>query len=364
MNVGIITIQNALNYGSTLQAFALQECIKSLGHNPEIIDYQNEKINEIYRKNYSIFPALKKILIGHVRTGLIELKELMKHKHTDMYRRMLRQYDKYRFSHLKLTKKVFNENDKVFSEFDVLISGSDQVWNSSIVGNNPVYYLDIPSYEKKRVTYAASGNLLSCQARIDSIKKIDSLSVRESELKDELSDLGLMNVSVICDPTILCDRTFWDDQLINEPLDYEYIFAYLMWDEPLVQDFLEKLSKEKKLPVICIHRAATYVIVNEKKVNTASPQSFIDLLANAKYVIVNSFHGLAMSLIYEKQFMAYSSGRRIDNCLKKYELFSRSISKTTEIASIDSPINWKRVRTVMIDERKKGIKYLENALAN
>ncbi|WP_407382390.1 polysaccharide pyruvyl transferase family protein [Ruminococcus sp.] len=362
MKVGVITIQNAINYGSTLQAYALQEALKDLGHDVVVIDYQNPKLNAIYRRNYSMSYVVKLLLKGHLRSGLSECKEINRCKRNDKYRRMLKEYDSYRENKLHLSYPVINENDEIFQQFDALICGSDQVWRTSIVGDQAVYYLDIPNFTHKKIAYAASGDSVSCKERINSIKRIRHISVREHELEKELKKMGLNDVVTVCDPTLLCDKSFWKRQLSVERSDNEYIFAYLMWDEPIVLDYIDQLSKEKGLPAVVIHRAAEQVTVNNKTFNTSSPQHFIDLLANAKYVINNSFHGLAMSIIYEKQFMVFPSDQRIENCLKTYRLQARSITKTAKLGDIDQPINWKEVDAEMKKEREFGIKFLENAL--
>ena len=46
MKVGILTFQNANNYGAALQAFALCSTVRKLGYNAELIDYKNPSVTE------------------------------------------------------------------------------------------------------------------------------------------------------------------------------------------------------------------------------------------------------------------------------------------------------------------------------
>ena len=49
MKYGIITFHNTLNCGASLQAYALQTYLESMGHSVEIIDYKPDYLSGHYK---------------------------------------------------------------------------------------------------------------------------------------------------------------------------------------------------------------------------------------------------------------------------------------------------------------------------
>lgn len=363
MKIGIITIQNAINYGSTLQAYALQEILKEMGHDVYIVDWQNKRLNSVYRIDYELRKKICHIFKGHIRSGLQEFNETMKAMVDNPYLSMLSKYDAYCKKHLCLTKSISNYESDMFQQFDALICGSDQVWNVEITGGQLIYALALPNFKGKKIAYAASGNLEQCVDLVDCIKKINFLSVRENKLQEQLQMYGVSNVHKVCDPTFLPELEFWKKQLKQRVVKPKYIFAYLMWDEPIVLSYIEQLANEKKLPVIILHRAKKYVSLGRKKVRTTTPGDFLNLIANAEYVIANSFHGTVFSILFHKQFVSYGSGERVFNLLSDLKLTDRMILREDNSWNeIDNNIDWCIVEKILSKEREAGKEFLRQSL--
>ena len=359
MKVGIITIQNAFNYGSTLQAYALQQVLEELGHDVEIIDYQNKRLNRIYRPSNTYKQIFKSMISGHIRSGLIELTEQYKNRKDNVYIQISKKYDEYRKQYLKLSKEVFSEGLKNLAVYDAIITGSDQVWNIEITGGDDIYYLKIPNFNGKKISYAASGTLKNTLDKIDTVKDIRYISVREKQLKYEIEQMCAIKVTDTCDPTLLLDKKYWDIQV--QKIQGNYIFAYLMWDETFIIDYLMRLSEKKKMPVLMVHRIQTDVLLNGKKLSVSTPGDFINLIANAKYVVSNSFHGTVFSVIFNKQFQTFASGSRVNDFLNGLSLKERLITKE-HIGNIDEKINWEDVYAIIENEKKKSMDFLKKSL--
>ena len=140
MKIGIVTFNSAHNYGAVLQAWALQEYLRGEGHDPSIINYRINDIDKLYRIYKPRNPYKNQALNGLV------------HRAQDVkaYFRDKNKYKKYKkFEHfinktLPTTKAVttYQQLLKQEYDFDVLISGSDQVWNGSFTKMNPAYFLN------------------------------------------------------------------------------------------------------------------------------------------------------------------------------------------------------------------------------
>ncbi len=359
--VGILTIHNALNYGSTLQAIALQEYMRSLGFDCRIIDYQNESINGVYGRNMKCSKAASLLLRGHIRSARAALGEYRAWKKQSRYAKILRPYDKFRKKNLRLTKPVYQNDASFFNRFDALIAGSDQIW-SEIVGNDMTYYLDFEDCRALRIAYAASGRKSNIEEKIDYIKRFDSVSVREEDIYDTLVASGVTDVSLTCDPTMLFNKDFWSRYVGKARVDGEYIFAYLMFDEPHIIDYISYLEKSTGLPVVVLHRTASYCLKNGKKIPAATPEDFLTLLGNAKYVLTNSFHGTVFASLFEKKFVSYICDSRITALLKKIGLEARMVHHAEySTYDISEDIDWEDVRKNTEKFREESKRFIDKS---
>ncbi len=365
MKIGIITIQNAINYGATLQTLALQEYLKSMGHDVFVVDYQNPRINSVYRFNTAtIKEEARNIFHGHVRSGLAQIYEIVKVYIQTPYFKVVRKYDKFCKKNITFTDKILpNQLNKLY-EFEALICGSDQVWNYNIVGNDVIYYLDIPDYKGKSISYAASGFLThDSQKQIEKITKLNKISVREESMKTMLEAETQKEIEVVCDPTLLFEKSFWDKLSCKFFVDRKYIFVYAMWEEDIVTEYAKMLGEKLRLPVVVLNRVSKNVDIEGVKFNSATPAEFLGLVRNAEYVISNSFHGTVFSIIFHKKFMAYNSGSRIHDLLKLLKLENRMMEQDGNVREdIQVDIDWAMTEGKLDLFRASSMKFLEDAL--
>ena len=361
MKIGIITIHNAYNYGSTLQAYALQNFLITNGFNVDIIDYQNKQLENVYRgwkiAKKTIF---KRFLKLQIRSGICELLERKKSLGANKYYLIHKSYDKYRRSFLKLSNRIKPNKLEALNSYDVLICGSDQVWNNGITGGDNIYYLSVPNYTGRKIAYAVSGKLINVgDDEIRKIREIEFISTRENQLKEELEKYNFKDVSVVLDPTFLIDKRLWEKQV--HPTLNKYIFAYLVWDEKYLIDYIKRLSQEKNMPYLILHRIGNYFEIGGRKISSSTPSDFLSLIANADYVISNSFHGTVFSLIFRKKFFSHNSGDRVSELLCKLKMEDRLVTNQ-HIGDIDEPIDWDKYDSIIQGELNKSKDFLLNAL--
>lgn len=313
MKIAIITFHRALNYGAVLQAFALQKKLEDMGHKAVILDHNNKKIasiNSVLRigDNKNIIHIIKELVNAPFRL-------IRKRKFEDFVSGKLKIYpiEEYTLSDI-------NDN------FDIFITGSDQVWNPYLTDHDDAYFLDFVNLPEKKVSYAASIGI-KCFSDDDRIKvgkmlqSFAKISVREQSAKDLLQNIVNIPIKVVVDPTLLVDRTVYADW-IEKDNKGKYIFVYSLNSEVNLMTSVFELAEKENLKIlyICNELYDIKKHINKRihHVLNPSPERFISLLANAEYVATNSFHGTVFSIIFHKQFLCETdygkskNGRVID----------------------------------------------------
>ena len=350
MKVGILTFHRAENFGAVLQAYALQTFLCRQGYDVKIIDYRcpvSERAYQIYnpsilwsRKNF--FISFKKYLsrIHHARIRKIKKKK----------------YIKFRDDYLSLSAKVDTYPKEAC---DLFVVGSDQVWNFSLTDNDKIFLLDFPmSPHAKRISYAASSEGAVCKRiregcykdMLDKVNEFDAVSVREAELKESLQNIIKKDIQVHLDPSFLLSKADYEKILIL-PKEKHYVLVYHLYETEQGSILADGISKKKGLEVIEIHA----IITGDKRDNQKfdlGPREILGYIANADTVITTSFHGLAFSLIMEKDVWVMNVGNnsRQKNLLDACDISGRLISKFSDYNETCN-INYEKVN----DFIKKGI---------
>jgi len=304
MKIGILTYHRAENYGALLQAYAMMTYLKSLGHDVSFVDYW-PKYHSDYFNIFSWKSFKRKGKKGKI---LMILNYILPAKH-------VRKCRLQRFMHERLglkNKAVYTDSNATTEHYDVVIYGSDQIWRKQNLGGvafDEWYYGSSNVVADKKVVYAGSmGVIETSEDDNEYVKKMmcnfDRISVRENDLKDYLQKLSIDSIQVI-DPVFLLTKEQWRSLKASSKHKGEYILFYNLLNSGKARQFAEKLSQEKGLPVIEINKNPLKGTVCD-----ASVERFLQLIDDAAYVVSNSFHGVALSLIFEKQFYAVGMGRR------------------------------------------------------
>ena len=297
----IFTFHNVPNYGAVLQTYALAHYIeKNLGYHVDIMDFQ-------CGGNGSEFEP----------TEFIKIACRSKKKIATIYKKMMmalcfeKDYRKkyLRFQEFKKHNLSVLPYDMTYI-YDAVILGSDQIWNPDITGGFQAEFFGQSKLVKgkTKVAYAAScgdvSALSEAQANelIEYTSKLNYVGVREKSLSVFLYENGIKNICTL-DPTFLLSaneyNTLVQDQLQeNDP----YILVYELQKNEEMEKLAFRIAKEKNLRVRILVGYISYSKKRSYELRDAGPIEFLSLIKNADYILTNSFHGTAFSLIYKKDF--------------------------------------------------------------
>lgn len=348
MKIGILTFHQAENFGAILQTYALQTYLQKQGYSVEVIDYRCKSIEVHYQiLNPSVLFIRKNVFISF-------------QEYVERFRNLRDRFvRKGKFKHFIKEYLVLSpalNNIKKPLDYDIIIVGSDQVWNFYLnKGSENIYLLDFPFNEKTRkIAYAASSernglNRISIDILKRCLCQFDKISVRESFLQEILSSYTGKKIDICLDPTFLLDRKDYLN-LLNVHIAKKYILVYHMIPVPEVLPLVEKLSNEKGYDIIEIY-GGYYSGRNSRIKSDWGPLDVLDLIANAEMVFTTSFHGLALSVIMQKNVWVINRGEnfRQKNLLSMLGLSARMISKIEDFhfENIDYKIVEERLKPVI-----------------
>ncbi|MGN1167493.1 MAG: polysaccharide pyruvyl transferase family protein [Lachnospiraceae bacterium] len=369
MKTGTITFHAPNNNGSFLQAYALQNTLINQCHvQNEIIDFYSER----QERQYSVFR--KPHSVGDVGRNLISLA------HYTCLNRRHQRFEQMRREHLILSKRCTTEKEvyDLIKPYDVIICGSDQIWNTEARDYSDVYFM---TGDKRRISYAASFGSHIENVDLEKVKKniqgFSNISVRETAGKLLLNRiLPDENVKTVCDPTLLLNIKEYESLIrTEEGVKEPYIFLYTINYSKEVLAVAQRLSQELGIPVYAAFTGYSCVKCNKfgiKVLYDVGPAQFLWLVKHAAYICSNSFHGIAFSIIFGKQFCrptkidknGYSCvDDRIEGLLGQIELNDRTVSvKDDCVRTIQRPIDYNMVNEKLDEIREKGIGYLKKAL--
>lgn len=355
MKVGILTFHCAHNYGAVLQAYALQEYLKSLGHHVEIIDYRPDYLLAPYK----LFKPYKSLLKRFGQLPWLPLRMLRRRRFNDFISR-------------KLELSCSPQPD-IFTgcRYDAYILGSDQIWNSHITRGDVTFLgaFDRPA-GSKLISYAASTEVLQEGSSVDYttekqyLEKFSAIGVREDLLRDQIQPLVDTTVLTTLDPTLLVDPIVFEN-ITESTQDSDFLLVYQVKKDANTALFAEKIMEQENIAhhVELIASVERTDLLNSHA--AASPGAFVHLFKNADYVVTTSFHGTVFSIIFRKQFVCVMNkargNYRISSLLKKLGIEDRMVYTIDEIP--DQPIDYDVVSKRLEALRKESREFIATALA-
>ena len=246
--------------------------------------------------------------------------------------------------------------------YTAFITGSDQVFSDDCAMFDPAYFLHFPGAKGKKYAYAASfgSNELRQdlqQAYFNRLCDYPFLSLREkagAELAKKCLHLNYPVESHV-DPVLLLDAGSWR-HIAKKPKEKDYIFLYTMLPSDTIFRKASELGQKTGLPVLWANDKYYHIYRGISHRLAVSPDELLGYIADARYIVTNSFHGTAFSIIFEKKFIveaAISKGSRIGNLLSLLGLDNRDYEQ------IDNDINWPIVQQSIERERKRTTEYFE-----
>lgn len=313
MKICTITCHEVYNYGASLQAYALQTFCQNHNCEYEIIDYKPDYLSGHYN--------LWAISNDKFDKPIIRYAYLLAKLPGRLVRRVRKyKFDSFTANYLCITKDRYSSCKEIemnCPHADMYIAGSDQIWNTIFPnGHDSSFYLNFVHNGARRISYAASFATDKIYNEADEfvskqLKNFDAISVRELGALSLLNKLGISTATLVVDPVFLLDSQEWQKLIRKKPKNKKYIFLY----------DCEK-SKQLKLVAKALQRATGLPIYNvsefsgkyaNRDYSLSGPLEFLQLLSDAEFVVANSFHALAFSLIFKKQFYIINRTEKINS---------------------------------------------------
>ena len=371
MKIGIITFQNAHNFGACMQLYALQQYLVGHGHDVTVVNYLQPAIEKSYQvvKRNPSKKVISKLFFKSKYFATLVNKPYLKKRRAN-FRLFSDQ-----FFRLSEPCKSMTELRKMSFDFDALIMGSDQIWNPGILKKlDQAYFGAFVSDDTLRISYAASIGADLIPENYKEIfklmlRKVDYISVREQSAKREVEALTEKPVTQVVDPTFLADKSIYDvfssDQRFNQDYIYVHVHHYTAKAPNLVRA-AQLISQKTGLPIV--HNIHDTKFDNQIGTTYSdNPEKTISIIKNAKYILSQSFHITAFAIIFSKTFFVLQREKynsRINGLLDNIGLTNLYITDVEQMPDIEKiMIDYSAVNKKLIEMRKKSVDYLNISLS-
>lgn len=370
--VGIISYHSGHNYGTMLQAYALQYAISKLGiQEVEYINYVDGKPFREASWTVRIQKIKDKLELGFFQLAYQCLFRKKLETIAEKYNCFFHDY----INTSKVSYSSIQELKNNPPQYDVYIVGSDQTWNPTFLKDNGAYFLCFLDEHYSKNSYASSLGVYSLteEQKVlykDYLKSFRYISCRENVNAAVLSSLLKRRVEHVLDPTLLLDADDWRSIEIKCNLPDKYVLCYCLGEKKSVREFARKLGLRHNLPVFYI--PSNYRDLYYKNVLfNIGPLEFIYLFRHATYICTDSFHGTAFSINFEKNFYSFykrngnetcGDNSRILHLLKEFSLLNRL--KFDEFEE-EEDINYKdSIEQYLKSKRNTSYSFLNQILFN
>lgn len=337
MHIGLLTLPLNTNYGGILQAYALSTHLQTRGHSVRLItrrkDHGSLPRNTLVRLKWLCLPLLARLRVA------LPLRLLAVERFKQRYLRYL-------------TPPVFTTAGLVelckAENFNIIIVGSDQIWNRTAAPDLFNCYLDfceqLPAVS--RATYACSfakddwdyteEQTSHCMALL---AKFRAISVREENacafIAEKFGRKALLHV----DPTLLFDGDHYR-KLADPILDTGYCFSYILDNSP---------QKAKVLQLVCSALGLRSRSIQDPLYAGGAVETWLGLHANSAFVLTDSYHGMLFAIIFRKPFLVIRNqqrgGARFNSILERLDLMNRMVDleRPDVDAVLKKSIDWDAV---------------------
>jgi len=375
MQVKILTYHFSDNYGALLQAYALREWFRRKGIEAEFINYHPRYVEEGGSFDQPLNPSKwrKNITIGYLKAS---------HLYWSVFGHgsQRRAFDDFRRDYLGVGGPRLMESWQAAraADADLLVCGSDQIWNPSVQkGLDPVYFLDFGAPSRaRRISYAPSFGRAELEPAFHAeagrlIGGLDAISVREQSGVDIVRTLSGREAQCVPDPTILLGD-FSELLGARRGGGDRHVFCYALRTDEVIREVAEHVAKSDGAPLISPRSPRQRWKTIGISVDPG-PEEWLEMLSSATTVVSNSFHGVALSIILNKPFLAVAlpgkkseMNERVRSLLRETSLLDRvvAMAQPDEIEEVRKrPIDWSLVNKRLAAMRQRGEAFLAAEIA-
>jgi hypothetical protein len=377
MKVGILTYHFSDNFGALYQAYSMRKWLLDRGVKAEFVNYHPR-----YVEQGGPFDRPWKPALWRKNLTILYMKQAYLRRRFFGDGRQQAAFESFRQEVLGVTSPRLKTRDDLAAEmeqYDLLICGSDQIWNPSIQrGLDPVYFLDIPNSDHARkVAYAPSFGRPAIEPQhnvelASLVSRLDAISVREATGLNILEDAGIPRdyVSVLPDPTVLLGR--FDDLVVDCGSPDESVFCYALRTDEVIRGVAVEAARMTGGAL----RAPRSTHQRWRDIGegiSPGPVEWLQTLARSKLVVSNSFHGVALSIVLNRPFIVVGlpgkrakMNARVHNLLTLAGLTDRFLDSTdfSRVRRlVETPINWAGPNSRLAAVRKGAEMYLDTQIA-
>lgn len=359
--IGLITFYASNNYGTCLQAFAIQKKIQLLGYDCKII------IKDHHSDDAKI-SFIRKMITLCKKFGVLGI--IYRFKAKDKIQTKNKDFTAFRNNNLSFVHYIDDTN-----QFDCFVCGSDMMWSSEFFDQIDFYGLSFVEPSKK-IAYAPSfGSPKIPDEMKEKYREILSdfkwLSCRESSGVDLIKQLTGKDVFSVVDPTMLFTKEDWNKMFnLHKKNEDKYILVYLFSvKDKSIYNYIKQIQNITGYQVIYI--PVEYKDFNMNSLDDYGPSGFLSLYYNADYIITDGFHGLLFSLIFEKPFSLIHRDKkehwglyedRMMSTLKDLNLENRYIYSDEQFDYSMLTLDYSEIRGMIEKKRKFSENYLKSSL--
>lgn len=366
MNIGIATFHRADNYGAVVQAHALQTFLSGEGHCVRIIDRRSVPPVSLARK-----------WLGKTPPACLRKWE----RAFAAWR-----FQQFRDRRLHLTPERFltpQELDGLTDRFDLLITGSDQVWNPQWIARGQdladFHFLAFGGTRPRRISYAASFGHTDLQTlspddhRLlsDGLCRLDAISVRESSGVALVRALcGRDDALRVCDPTLLLNPAHYHEMAGPKRSSPPHLFQFMLHGRAAdAVPAVRQIAADRSWRVLRCDVMKTGL---HHEYTLPSPEAWLGCLRDAGLVVTNSFHAVVFCLLFQTPFVAVlidgeigSMNGRIRDLLAMVRLEHRMIAPGAGLppSVLMETIDWGGVATGLAPARAEGVSFLRRQIS-
>lgn len=316
----VVTVHNSENCGSYLQAYAMQKVLQKLGY----------EVAFLYRAPNGT---------SHDKRRTIRLVwNLIKHLHILDAISRIRQW--YTYESMQSKFKICKSNDNFCNEANHVILGSDTIWNfeEEYFRKTAKRLLGKTLTGKHIISYAASVGNTTADIFRDVTKKLGGLNhistilVRDSHSQNVIRETCQKESSLVCDPTLLLQPEDFVEISTNQHINQPYLLLYYFGIIPEdIQKVIQQYAYRHQMRIVSLLTKrdwCDYFILS-------SPGNMVACYAGASAVVTNTFHGCALSLIYQVPFAAHDEGKvKVKELLNTYDSSDRLFIDTNNLPII------------------------------
>ena len=370
--VGIITMHRVLNYGSVLQAFATQQIVRGLGFDAMLIDYKFPNQYHYDRETderRKIKPWYKKTAKQNLINLVIKTKRLLGIGNQSI---KIKRFKNFINDNYKLTEPydTFERLNTMPPDFDIYMTGSDQVWNHKTSKGDPNFFLDFVRNGAPRIAFSASFTMIPDEASARYLKEYTHISMRENNGREICSRLTDRDIPLTLDPTLMLSADEWKRIAQAKQEDNGCIVLYMLdyayGTNPYMYDIAKFWQKKIGTKIVSIGVCQSGTGLDIEKRDDSGPMEFIQIMYNARLVITNSFHGTAFALNFGKPLIAVAPPNDEDDRIATIITSTRTnnclVKTGYAIDEIDPHYDVEAEQTTLDGLRRTSFDYLRNAL--